>query len=259
MKKNHSATPSFKEKRGINIAALIICFTVAFGIWLYAQAIDDDINVETYNQLSVEYVGGEAFKEATGYDVYSLSEQKANITISGTNRELVKLDAQNIRLIADVSATNNGVASIKAYVIDDKGTTTELKNVEITPAVVTVRVSKQVEYSIQDITENLDTTRYSYTLDENTTIGTISVRGTVQDVDLIQSVVFQIDYQNLKEQPGQHNVSLGTATFYDAEGNALFNGANPGDIINFTSAGMSVSLTIVDKEAQSAPPADEQE
>ena len=32
-----------KEKKGINVAALIVCFVVACGIWIYAQAIDDAI------------------------------------------------------------------------------------------------------------------------------------------------------------------------------------------------------------------------
>ena len=66
MSNKNSKSPKNKENKGISVVALIVCFFIACGIWLYAQAIDDDINVKTFNQLQVEFEGAEAFKENVG-------------------------------------------------------------------------------------------------------------------------------------------------------------------------------------------------
>ena len=91
-KKNKSSQHSDGKKR-ISIGALIACFIVACGIWLYAQATDDEIKVQTYNQLPVTVVGTDALMANTGYEVYYTSAQTANISLSGTIRELAKYSA----------------------------------------------------------------------------------------------------------------------------------------------------------------------
>ena len=164
MKANGSGSPAMNKKKSGNVAALIACFLVACGIWIYAQATDDAINVKTYNQLPVEIVGADVFLEQNGYDVHSLAVQIANISVSATNRELVKYDAQSIRLVADVGAANNGVAMIKAFYVDTEGNSTEIKNYEVTPAVVTVNVSKQVSYTVVDITTDRNENNFIYKL-----------------------------------------------------------------------------------------------
>ena len=244
MKTNTSKTPKIYEKKSVNIGTLIVCFLIACGIWLYAQAIDDDINVKTYNQLPVEFVGGEAFKEATGYDVHSLSVPSANISISGTNRELAKLDPQSIRLVADVSTTNNGVATIKAYMIDDDGNRSELKNFEITPAVVTVYVAKQVQFTVQDITVDLDKVTYRYTLDPTTTAGTFTVFGSEQEMSKISYAICDLDYQSVKDVVAVHKIPVTSVRFYDEQGNLLFGDASKNENVKYDISGLVVSLTV---------------
>ncbi len=237
-------TSGSHNKKGISVGALIVCFLIACGIWLYAQAIDDDIKVTTYNQLPVEIVGADAFKEAIGYDVHSLNVQNANISISGINRELAKYDAQNIRLVADVSSTNNGVTSIKAYYIDDNGNKTELKNYEITPAVATVNVSKQVDYSVVDVTTDLNHEVFTYAVDNATVSGTFMIVGPEQDIKDIYSVTFEADYKNVKESEGTHKIPVTTASFYAEDGTLLFNDQNKNENVKYDVTGIEIIVTV---------------
>ncbi len=244
MRAMKTGTSSFQQNKSVSIAALIICFIIACGIWLYAQATDDDIKVTVYNQIPVEFVGGDSFKETTGYDVHSLLVQNANVTISGTNRELVKYDAQNIRLIADVGAANNGVATIKAYHVDEDGNKTEIKNYEITPAVVTVNVAKSVEYTVTDITADKNELEYLYKIEETSLSGTFTVIGPVQDVDAIGSVKFDLDYKNVMNTPGTHTVPVTSIVFLNHEGEPLYSETNKNENIKYDTTGIMVSVTV---------------
>ena len=242
IKKN--TAPVLKEKKGISVAALIVCFLAACGIWLYAQAIDDDIKVTTYNQIPVEFVGGETFRDATGYDVHSLAVQNANVSISGTNRELVKYDAQNIRLVADVGAANNGVATIKAFHIDEDGNRTEIKNYEVTPAVVTVNVAKQVDYTVKDVTADRNESEYSYKIEQSSLSGTFTVSGPVQDIATIGFVTFELDYKNVMSIPGTHTVPVTSIAFYSAAAEPLFVEGNKNENLKYDTTGIMVSVTV---------------
>ena len=244
MKTKNAGTPVFKEKRSVSIAALIVCFIIACGIWLYAQATDDDIRVTTYNQIPVEYIGGEAFREATGYDVHSLAVQNANISISGTNRELVKFDAQSIRLIADAGAANNGVATIKAFYVDEQGNKTEIKNYEVTPAVVTVNVASQVKYTVNDVTLDRNEAEFNYKIDQNAMTGTLTVIGPVQDVNTIDRVTFDLDYKNVMTTPGTHTIPVTGINFFDKENNSLFGESNKNENIKYDTTGIMISVTV---------------
>lgn len=250
MKKNNTAAPVFKEKKSVSIAALIVCFIIACGIWLYAQAIDDDIKVTTYNQIPVEYTGGDVFRESTGYDVHSLAVQNANVTISGTNRELVKYDAQNIRLIADVGAANKGVATLKAYFVDEKGEKTEIKNYEVTPAVVTVNVSKQVKYTVKDVTVDKNEQDFIYKIDPTSLEGTFTVIGPVQDLEPIGSVSFELDYKSLITTTGTHTVPVTSIAFFDVNGVPMYNESNKNENIKYDTTGIMVSVTIESMSAE---------
>ena len=241
---NRSGSPAFKEKKSVSIAALIVCFVVACAIWLYAQATDDEINVKTYNQLPVEIVGADVFLEQNGYDVHSLAVQIANISISATNRELVKYDAQSIRLVADVGAANNGVAMIKAFYVDTEGNSTEIKNYEVTPAVVTVNVSKQVSYTVVDITTDRNENDFIYKLDQTVMSGTITLFGPIQDLASIEHVGFSLDYKNVMDKVGTHTVPVSAIAFYDAESNLLYGETNKNEAIKYDTTGIMVSVTV---------------
>lgn len=242
MKNNHSMTPKSKEKKGIRIGTLIVCFLIACGIWLYAQAIDDDINSKSFNHLQVEVVGNSEFKEKAGYDFHSLNIQNVIVTINGTNRELVKYDAQNIKLIADISSPVNNSATIRAYVIDENGELTEIKNCEVTPPIATINVAKSVSYSVNDTTANLDKEAYNYKLDPLN--GTFTVSGPISEVTKISYARFDLNYENVKEHVGTHSIQLSTVSFFDKDGELLFNDTNKNEAVKYDTSSILISVTV---------------
>lgn len=230
-------------KKGISIGALIVCFIIACGIWLYAQATDDEIKIQTYNQLPVTIVGTDALMENTGYEVYYTSAQTANISISGTIRELAKYDAEDIYLRVDVSGINSNSTDnfmiIRAYLHDG----TELKNVEINPSGITVYADKsadsQVSFTVKDVTveKNPD---YDYGLSCLTQ--SIAITGPEQYVNQIHSACFEIDYQTVSENRVYSGFTL---SFYDMDGNPV-----SGEFIKYDTSVIEVSLTVTPKNIQ---------
>ena len=242
MKNNHSITPNFKEKKGISIGTLIVCFLIACGIWLYAQAIDDDINSKSFNHLKVEVEGNSEFKEKTGYDYHSLNIQNVIVTISGTNRELVKYDAQNIKLIADISSQVNNTATIRAYVIDENGEMTEIKDYEVIPPVATINVAQSVPYSVNDTTENLDKEAYNYKLEPMN--GTFTISGPIPEISKIAFARFDLNYENVKEHVGTHSLQLSSVSFFDKDGGLLFSDTNKNETIKYDTSNILISVTV---------------
>lgn len=245
MKQNHSMTPKTKEKKGISIGTLIVCFLIACGIWLYAQAIDDDINSKSFNHLQVEVIGNSEFKEKSGYDFHSLNIQNVIVTINGTNRELVKYDAQNIKLIADISSPVNNTATIRAYVTDENGEMTEIKNCEVTPPVATINVAKSVTYSVNDMTENLDHETYNYKLEPMN--GSFTVSGPISEVTKISYARFDLNYESVKDRVGTHSLQLSAVSFFDENHELLFSDSNKNEAIKYDTSSILISVTVESK------------
>lgn len=230
-------------KKRISVGALIACFIVACGIWLYAQATDDEIKVQTYNQLPVTIVGADELMQNTGYEVYYTSTQTANISLSGTIRELAKYGAEDIYLRVDVSDINNNSTDnfmiIRAYLSDG----TELKNVEINPTGITVyadkSATKQVSFTVKDVTveRNPD---YGYGL--SCQIRSIELTGPEQYIQQIHSACFEIDYQTVSENKEYKGFAL---SFYDKDGNPVSN-----EFIKYDTSEIVVSLTVTPKTPQ---------
>lgn len=231
------------DKKRISIGALIACFIVACSIWLYAQATDDEIKVQTYNQLPVTIVGTDALMENTGFEVYYTSAQTANISLSGTIRELAKYGAEDIYLRVDVSEINTNSTDnfmvIRAYLADG----TELKNVEINPSGITVYADKsahsQVSFTVKDVTvERNPDFEYSLSCD----VRSIELTGPEQYINQIASACFEIDYQTVNENKEYKGFTL---SFYDKDGNPVSN-----EFIKYDTSEIVVSLTVTPKTPQ---------
>lgn len=257
MGKDNKASPVFKEKKSFSVATLIVCFLVACGIWLYAQATNDDIYSKTYNQIPVvvdENSLSEFNQSNPGISFDSLSAQFASVTVRGTNRELAKIDAKNIRLSVDIRTAVDGVATVKAYLVgeNNSGDKVEIKGYDITPAVVTVNVSKEVECTVEMLpttVEKVDAEnnvlKYNLALaDENISFKVI---GSEQEVSRIADVKIRLDLLNFDPSiTGQQQMSILVVSFLDGDGQELFNNSNPIDGIKYTLPTVMVNVTPVD-------------
>lgn len=257
MKNSNSTSAAFKEKKSISIAALIVCFLVACGIWLYAQATNDDIYTKNYNQIPVVVDQAsldefDQFHPDVNFD--SLSIQFASVAIRGTNRDLAKIDAQNIRLSADILTAVDGVVTIKAYLIADgaNGDKIEIKDYDITPAVATVNVSKEVACVVDmlpAVVEKVDAdnnvTKFDLSLVEEQI--SFNVIGTIQEVSKIDSVKIRLDLLNFDPTiNGHQQMSVTSVSFLDENGEELFNNSNLVDGIRYTLPTVMVNVASVD-------------
>ncbi|MBO5843060.1 MAG: hypothetical protein J6R46_08680 [Clostridia bacterium] len=257
MKNNHSASAAFKEKKSVSIAALIVCFLVACGIWLYAQATNDDIYTKNYNQIPVvvDQASLDEFNQShPDLNFDSLSIQFASVAIRGTNRDLAKIDAQNIRLSVDVRTAVDGVVTIKAFLIGDgtNGDKVEIKDYDITPAVATVNVSKKVDCVVDmlpAVVEKVDAdnnvSKFDLSLVEEQI--SLDVIGTIQEVSKIDSVKIRLDLLNFDPTiNGHQQIAVTSVSFLDENGEELFNNSNLVDGIRYTLPTIMVNVAPVD-------------
>ncbi len=259
MNNQNSTSAAFKEKKSFSIAAFIACFLVACGIWLYAQATNDDIYTKNYNQIPV-VVDEESLHEFnyTNPDLNfdSLSAQFASVAIRGTNRELAKIDAQNIRLSVDIRTAVDGVVTVKAFLIGDgaNGEKVEIKDYDITPAVVTVNVSKEIDCSVEMLpttVEKVDdannVVKYSLSLVEEKV--SLKVIGTIQEVSKISNASIRLDLLNFDPSiTGHQQMAVLGVSFLDENGEELFNNSNPIDGIRYTLPTVMVNVAQVESD-----------
>ena len=255
MKENRTGASAFKEKKSISIAAIIVCFLVACGIWLYAQATDDAIYTKTFNQIPVvvDEAGLNEFNQVNDKIAYdSLSAQFASVSIRGTTRELAKIDAQNIRLSVDIRSAVDGVATVKAYMVSDNenGERVELKGYEITPAVVTVNVSKEVDCVVELLPTTMEKDGVKHRLslvDENIKFKVIGLQ---QEIAKINYVRIRLDLLNYDPNiAGHQQMPIMGVSFMDHNDQELFNNSNPIDGIRYTLPTVMVNVTPVDSES----------
>jgi hypothetical protein len=259
MKNNTSTSAAFNEKKSVSIAALIVCFLVACGIWLYAQATNDDIYTKNYNQIPVvvDEASVNAFNQTNAdFNFDSLSVQFASVAIHGTNRELAKIDPHNIRLSVDIGTAVDGVVTIKAFLIGDgaNGEKVEIKDYDITPAVATINVSTDIACVVDmmpAVVEKVDAdnnvTKFDLSLVEEEI--SLHLSGTIQEVSKIHSVKIRLDLLNFDPTiNGHQQMAVTSVSFLDENGEELFNNSNLVDGIRYTLPTVMVNVTPVDFE-----------
>jgi hypothetical protein len=131
------------------------------------------------------------------------------------------------------------------YTVDENGTKTELKKYEVTPAVVTVNVSKLIEFNVDVVTVGHED--YNYVIDPTNLVGTFAVIGTVHDIESIHSAKVVLDYQSVQESIGNHKIPVSTVTFYDVDGNFIFDETNKSETLKYDISGIQIPVLVESK------------
>ena len=103
-----------KTSKKANIFAFIVCFFLAFCIWLYVMNMENGDYTKTFT-LSIEVVGEEVLFEKTGLRLFddSATATTANVTVQGTKADVQKYKEQDFRAYIDVSGlTEAGKATV---------------------------------------------------------------------------------------------------------------------------------------------------
>ncbi len=136
----------------------ILCFIIAFGIWIYVVNITTQDAEKTFNLIDISIDGRQALEDATNMSVVNLEESKVSITVKGLRSDISKLTEKDFSAYIDVSRLKDvGKHSLEVFV--DLPSTVSL--VSRYPETVIVSVDENIEKTIPldiDVTEyNIDT------------------------------------------------------------------------------------------------------
>ena len=223
-----------KNKKG-NVIAFVLCFFVAFCIWIYVMNMENGDYSKTLS-LSIEVVGEEELYAKTGLKIFedSTTVSTVNITVQGTKADVQKYKEQDFRAYINVSdLTESGKASLGIHV---ETPTSAVKVISTDPTTVKVTVdyekSKEVPLRVHRdprITCSAD-------------MQTITVKGPQDYVNQIEYV--QVSLPNDEYTTGDTVVINSMKVFNDRE-NLISN-------LNLTFLPETVTVTVLTVEEEDA-------
>jgi len=216
-----------KSNRKSNLVAFILCFLIAFCVWIYVMNIENGDYTKTF-ALSIEVVGEEELYQKTGLRVFedSSTVTVANITVQGTKVDVQKYKEQDFRAYIDVSSlTESGKASLGIHV---ETPTSTVKVISSDPTTIKVNVDyfKRAEVELK--------IKKSEGIICAPDVSTITVSGPqdyVNQISYVQLVLSDREYE-LGER-----VELSDVKVYDEKNKLLSN-------LNLTFAPKTVTVTI---------------
>lgn len=133
----------------------ILCFVVAFAIWIYVVNVTTQDYEKTFNLIDVTVEGWEELMDNTNMSVVNLEESKVSITVKGLRSDISKLTQSDFSAYIDISKlTEVGKHSLEVSV--DLPSTVSL--VSKYPESVTISVDENIE---REIDVEIDVTEYS--------------------------------------------------------------------------------------------------
>ena len=185
----YDANSSTNEKNSLPkqwFFSRILCFIVAFGIWIYVVNITTQDFEKTFNLIDIDIDGWEELEDRTNMSVVNLEESKVSITVKGLRSDIAKLSEKDFSAYIDISKlTESGKHSLEVSV--NLPNTVSL--VSRYPETVVVSVDENVQ---REIGVEINVTEYSmdtiYEMGEpKSDINSVIVKGPSDVVDRIKS------------------------------------------------------------------------
>lgn len=89
------------------IVAMVLCLILAIVIWFVVMEVDTSMQQRTFENISVEIVGGE------GYSIQG--DLVVDVVFIGTNKNLARINEKHIRATLDLSKVNIDLIGQKEY------------------------------------------------------------------------------------------------------------------------------------------------
>lgn len=157
-KNMYADNSSTGEKTGIPkrwFFSRILCFLLAFGIWIYVVNITTQDFEKTFNLIDIDIEGWEELEDNTNMSVVNLEESKVSITVKGLRSDISKLSEKDFSAYIDVSKLQeSGKHSLEVSV--NLPNTVSL--VSKYPETVTISVDESIE---RQIGVEIEVTEYS--------------------------------------------------------------------------------------------------
>ena len=200
------------------ITSFLLALAIAFGLWVYVITSVSPGSVDTYYNIPVVREGESVLQER-GLMITQVSSNTVNLTLSGTRKDLAKVNSSNITLKVDLSRIYGAGTHSLRYSTSYPGDVAsnafveESRYPETIIFVVEERRTKEVPVEVQWVGK----TPEGYMTDKENKIldyPNITVIGPASVADQIEKAVIQVD---LSEQRSSISQSY-RYTLCDAEG-----------------------------------------
>ena len=209
--------PAVKNK----ILYFCLSLLLAFGIWLYVITVVSPKTQETFKDIPVE-MQNVSFLEERGLIITNISHTKVTLRLSSNRTDLIQLNKDNIRIVADVFNIHEPGVHEVSYTVSYPGNIPN-GNVELlsrSPGTIQVTVEQKVSKKL-DLTVNYKgAVPDGYLTDEaNVQLDTktVTVSGPKTLVDRVTSAKTVVDIEGRTES----FTAFCSVTLYDHDGNVV--------------------------------------
>ena len=190
----------FKSKK----ANIVLALLIAISLWAYVTG---SVNPEITNKfvnIPIKFVNEDSLS-SNGLAIESIENTYVDVTVSGTRTDIKDMEAEDIRVVADMYNRNIGNNYVPIEVDLPKGIELDNKSIEKVHVVIGELATR--EYDIQ-----VDT---GTTLEKGMGLGDTEivpgktlVMGTVNNLNNIDRVVAKLDAGQLAEEPSSYRCDV---------------------------------------------------
>ncbi len=235
-----TVTVADRPKRKLDLFPRLICLIIAVVIWIYMTNVNDvDITREFVLNISIE--GVDSLLDRDNMMIYGVNKNQVKITVSGSNRDLVKYDASDYSATVDVSvATTVGKHSLPINIKTPVGSSIILVSSEASSINLysDYKVTKRVWFDAW--WESATETSYTYSIGKNS--DTMEITGPKAIVENIELAKFRIPDAGYYSSQSFSDFSV---LFYDKNGDSV---VYESGTVSYSTRDMVVTLNLTDKK-----------
>lgn len=198
-----------------------LSLVMAFGIWLYVITVVSPESQETFKDIPVE-MQNVSYLEERGLIITNISHTKVTLRLSCNRTDLIQLNKDNIRIVADVFNIHEPGVHEVSYTVSYPGNIPN-GNVEIlsrSPGTIQVVVEEKVTKKLDLTVKYKGAVPNGYLTDEANVqldTDTVSVSGPKSLMDRVVSAKTVVDIEGRTET----FTAYCSVTLYDADGNVV--------------------------------------
>lgn len=231
---------SDKPKRKIDIFGYIICFLLAFAIWLGIVNFNQTDVIETM-VLKIEYVGIDSL-ENRNMMVYGIDKTEVTVTVKGSNRDIKKYEPTDYSVVVDVSNIDEAGTYTLPLVVKiptDSGVTVQSDSSLNVSLICDISAEKYVGFDVL-VSNVQDGGLISYAYESEQSQNEILVKGPKKILDMINSARFNAN-GNFVSSADKMEYSDFPLVFLDKNLNEI----NDGGMVSYTTEDINVKVSAI--------------
>lgn len=174
------------RRGGLQLIARIVCFLLAFAIWLYVVDNDADDYEKTFTLIPIDIDGAQILADVGNMSVINLEESAVSVTVRGKRKEVNALTSDDFRAYISVGGLTTAERHLLTVAVDlPEG----VEKINVEPSAVNVYTDELSERNVEIEIVPRYIMDSSYLIGEvRKSIETVTVRGPKNVLDRIASV-----------------------------------------------------------------------